>query len=396
MNPLELLGDLHWMICSVGVVSAVAFTQIVLWRRLKTNRPRFVGDLPPISILKPFDGTDPGLEANFWSYCTAPYGGERQLVFATAHDNAEGIAVVESIRRRAADLPGVSIDLVLPDPDEEPWVGRKVWHMNRGFAAAKHDVILNADSGTRVDDAAIEAVVRTLLADDRRGVAWASYAVSGRSLGARLTRLAWTSSAMCFFVVDALRALTGRYGLPAGGLIAFRRQVVEQLDGFKAGDAFVTEDLELGRIIHEHGWDIVVSPLPVVRHLADMPFSGFWGRQLRWNVILWAFKVPARFPYPLVMGGLALVPFTWAAAVLAFPERTAEYTALAVSLVIARLAFATYVRVVISRRPFTVDLLWMLPLLDAVLIATWARAPFVKTVDWRGKTLRLGEGGRVE
>ena len=395
MNPAEFPGQLHWTVCSFGVVSCFLFGFTLLWRRLSMRLQRYQGALPGITILKPFDGDDPDLEVNFWNTCTADYPSPRQVLFATAHDNVAGIAVVRRIQERARSLPGVTVDLVLPDPDEPPWITRKAWHMHRAWARAEHAVIVNSDSGTRLQDDTLELLVRTLLGDPRRGVAWASYTVlEARALGARLTRLAWTATSMCFFVVDAMGGLAGKVGLSAAGLVAFRSEALDAIGGFTGGEGFVTEDLEIGRLIAEQGWTLAASPAPVIRHLPDLPLSGFYQRQLRWNVVVWSFKVTGRWSYPLVMGGLALVPFTWVGGCLAFPERTAEYTALMGTLYSTRLLWAVVLSR-LSRVEPTWDILWMLPLVDALLLATWARAPWVKTVTWRGRELHLVGGGRV-
>lgn len=395
MNPWELIGDLHWAVCSVGVISTLLFASALAWRRLSMRRQRYPGDLPGITLLKPFDGDDQDLETNFWNTCTAPYPGPRQVVFATAADNSAGIAAVRRIQARAEGLAGVTVELALPEPDEVPWITRKAWHMHRGWQRAEHAVVINSDSGTRLQGDTLEELVRTLLGDPRRGAAWASYSVlEARSLGARLTRLAWTGTSMCFFVIDAARGLMGKVGLSAAGLVAFRAEALVAIDGFAGGEGFITEDLEIGRLIGEQGWTLAASPAPVIRHLPDEPLSGFWRRQLRWNVALWAFKLDARWPYPLVMGGMALVPFTWAAACLVFPERAAEYSALAAALIATRWLWA-----VVLARPSRVraslDILWLMPLLDALLLATWAKAPFVRRVTWRGRVLRLTRGARV-
>ncbi len=395
MNPAEFPGQLHWTVCSFGVISCFVFGAALIWRRLTMGRRRYLGALPPITILKPFDGDDPDLEQNFWNTCTAPYPAPRQIVFATASENAPGVAVVRRIQARAAALDGVTVELALPEPDERPWITRKAWHMHRGWQRARHPIIVNSDSGTRLQDDTLELLVRTLLGDPKRGVAWASYTVlEARGLGARLTRLAWTATSMCFFVVDAMGGLAGKVGLSAAGLVAFRAEAVAAIGGFEGGEGFVTEDLEIGRLIAEQGWTLAASPAPVIRHLPDLPLSGFVQRQLRWNVVVWAFEVGGRWSYPLVMGGLALAPLTWIGGCIAFPDRIAEYTALGLTLYATRWLWAVILSR-LSRTPPTFDILWLLPLVDALLVITWARARFVRTVEWRGKTLRLVGGGRV-
>ena len=381
---------------SVGIVSSVLFSLLVLFMRRRRDDDA-VGDLPPISVLKPFDGVDPGLEGNFWSYLSAPYPAKREVLFCTARDNDEGIAVVERLLARLEQepQPGVTARLLLPEPDEEPWVTRKVWHMARGFAAARHDVIVNGDSGTRLEAETLVALVRTLLADPQRGGAWASYTVEGGdSLGVRLTRAAWTATTNSFFVIDALHRVIGKPPLLAGGLFAARRAAVEQLDGFAALDGLLTEDLDVGRRMHAVGWAVEVSPVPVVRYLPELSWSGFVARQQRWNVILWRFREPLRWPYPLTMCGLAIAPVTAVFASLAFPERTGEYVTALGALYVARALYALVLTGLAGRR-LRLDVLALLPILDAVFLVTWLRGPFIRHIAWRDTRLRVGRAGRV-
>ena len=392
---LELLGDVHWMFVTTGVgASVVCFALFFLGRKPLSTHD---GDLPPVSVIKPFDGTDPDLAENFWSYVVAPYPAPREILFCTARDNAEGIAVVRGVEQRLAEEPrvGVSVRLLLPTEGEEPWITRKVWHMARGLAAAEHDVVINGDSGTRVGNQTLEVLVRTLLGAERRGAVWAPYLVEGvDTLGARLTRLAWTSTFMNFLVLEGMRRLTGQKSMLAGGLFAARKVALLELDGLKSCDGYLTEDLEVGYRMQTNGWEVGPSPEPVVRHMRGAAFSEFFARQLRWNTIIWRFGDPLVLPYPLVMTGLALAPWTFVAASMAFPERVEEYGLALAALYGVRLSYAVSVGAITTRR-IRLGELPLLPLVDAVFLITYLRAPFVRTIRWRDTTLRVGARGKV-
>jgi ceramide glucosyltransferase len=394
---LELLGDLHWTFVSVGIVSSVFITGLVLWTRRAGPRTEPAA-FPPISVLKPFDGLDPDMEENFWSYLSAPYPGPREVLFCTGRDNPEGLAVAERVIARLEREPqdGVTARILLPEEGEAPWVTRKVWHMARGFSQARHDVIINGDSGTRVGPGALRALVATLLRSDQVGAAWAPYAVAeSAGLGARLTRVAWTATTMNFLVVDGMNRVSGLRPMLAGGLFAARREVIEELDGFAACDGFLTEDLEVGRRIHGLGWRVERAAEPVVRYLGDLDLAGFVRRQQRWNTILWTFRDPLFIPYPLTMCGLAVAPWTCLAASLAFPERTVEYVSALAALYVVRLAYALFLSASVPGGGVRLDTVTLLPLVDAIFLATWLRAPFVRTLRWRDVTLRIEPGGRV-
>jgi len=393
---LELLGDLHWTFVSVGIVSSVLFTGLVLRTRRRARAP-VPAVLPPLTVLKPFDGVDPGMEDSFWTYLATPYAGDREVLFCTAAENAEGRAIVERLIARLArdPQPGVSARLLVPDPDERPWITRKVWHMARGYAAASHDLIASGDSGTRLRPGVLEALVAALLASDERGAAWAPYSVGeATTFGGRMTRVAWTGTTMNFLVIEALHRAFGQRPLLAGGLFVARRDAIEQIDGFAAADGFLTEDYEVGRRIDANGWEVVPSPVPVERHLGPMPFAEFFGRQQRWNTIVWKLKDPLRIPYPLTMCGLAIAPVTCVLASLAFPARIPEYAIALGALYAVRGLYGLLLNGLTAGR-IRLETLLLLPLVDAVFLLTWARGPFIRTVQWRDVLLRVESGGRV-
>jgi len=327
----------------------------------------------------------------------ADYPAEREFLFCTARENVEGIAVAEEIIARIAreGVPGVTARLLLPEPGEAPWVTRKVWHMARGLTAASHDVIVNADSGTRVGPSALTVLVGTLLAKEKRGAVWAPYDVtSGGSLGARLTRVAWTATSMNFLVLEGMYRSLRVKGMLAGGLFAARREALDELDGLRTCDGYLTEDMEVGYQLQANGWEVAPAREPVLRHLPDLPVEGFVARQLRWNKIIWSFRNLMVPPYPLVMCGLAIAPLTFVMASLAFPERTVEYGLALGALYVARVLYGVAVAALTGSRP-TWDIPLLLPVVDAVFLTTWFRAPFVRTIRWRDAELAVLPGGKV-
>lgn len=389
----ELLGDLHWAVCCIGMGASLLFAVATELRRRRVDAAEPPATLPPLDLLKPFDGNDPGLEANFRAALSAGYPAPRQVLFATSADNHAGVALVQ--RLLAEPLPaGVTAQLLLPDVDDAPWPARKAWHLRRCEEHLTGEVAVISDSGTLLADDTLPGVVGTLMAEPRRGIAWAPYAVAGRGFGARLTRAIWTAGAASTSVLDAERALYGRARLPAGGLLAIRRDVLGVAGGFEQLADHIADDFALGRAVGAAGFAVVPTRRPIVRDLGDSSFGSAWRRQLRWAVALWASRNPALPIYPLFAGGLALAPFTAVLAIAAFPDRALEYGAALGGLVVARGLLGVHLRHRILGRPASWDLL-LLPLGDAVLLAAWAAAPFVRTLGWRGRRVAVGRDGRL-
>ncbi len=397
MNPYYVFHFAFWAVCTTGITAAAILAALVLWFRPRGRRP-LPAELPAITVLKPFDGIDRDLEGNFWSTLAAPYPAPRQVLFCTGRDNAAGISLVEGLLARLEDDPreGVEAALLLPGEDESPPVNRKVWHLQRGLHAARHEWIVSGDSGTVLGGDELQALVATLIAEPGRGIAWAPSTSSGRgALGARLSHLAISTSTLSFHVIAALHRVLGRSFL-SGALFAARREALHAIGEFEVFADQLAEDLEMGRRVEEAGWQVVVSPVPVVQNVASTTFREFYGRIHRWCVIMWQYREPLRVHYPMVMCSLALAPLTLIPAWLAYPEKIVEYLILGAALVLSRWAYAAILLVAINRRPFTLDLLWGEPLLEGVMLVAYVHALFVRRVRWRGRELRLRSGGRVE
>ena len=111
---------------------------------------------------------------------------------------------------------------------------------------------------------------------------------------------------------------------------------------------------------------------------------------------MWQYKVPLRVHYPMVLCNLALGALTLIPAWIVYPEKIVEYAIVGGALLLCRWAYATLVLVLINRRPFTLDVLWGVPLLEAVMLVAYVHALFVRRLRWRGRELKLLGGGRIE
>lgn len=385
-------GELHWTVVSIGIGASALFVAGAIRHRPRPTAPP--DRWPSISVLKPFDGSDPGQEENFRSWIQHDYPGPVEVLFCTGSANDAGVAVVEHLR--AEPRPeGTEVLLLVGDEASCDRLSRKVWHQERGARAAVGEVVINADSGIRRHGGELCALVSSLHADSGIGAAWASYTVApGPGVGAALARIAWGAGGLNFVVVEAMRRWQRRPSILAGGLFAMPRAWVERLGWFAPLDGWLSEDLELGRQIVEAGGRVELAPTLATRHLDGEGLAGFMERQARWAAITWTQKDPFRWVSPIALSSLVIVPWTLALGVMAFPERLVEYTTLAVVLVAVRLAVAKGIARVTQQAVKAADLLW-LPVLDAVLLYAAIRAPFVTRIRWRVEELEVSREGRV-
>lgn len=398
MDPVYPLQFAHWAVCTTGIAASLFLTVIVVV--LRPRRPQESPDeLPPVTVLKPFDGEDPGLDVNLWTYLTAPYPAARQVLLCTDGANAAGIAVARAALERLEREPveGVEAEILLPEEGEEAPVNRKIWHLERGLARARHPVIVSGDSGTRLESSTLVELVTTLVAGPRRGLAWAPYTGDGQGgLGSRLTRLAFSASSLNFFVIAVLHRVMRLGGFSAGGLFAVRREALEAVGGFTPYSDVLAEDIHLARHLEQQGWEVVISPIPVVQHPGRATLGDFYRRLVRWTFIMWRYRDPLRIHVPMVLCALPLSLLTWPLATLTYPSQALQFAALTLGLWIARWGYGTVLLLLLSRRPFTLDLVWGTPLMEAVLLLAYVRSFFMRTVRWRSQDLSVREGGKME
>ena len=97
-------------------LAGFAYYLIALWSaRAFLRRPRFPAPdfAPPVSILKPIYGVDPGMSEAFASHCRQNYSGPYEILFGVSSLDDPACAIVRQLQ---ADFPDRAIQLILcPD-----------------------------------------------------------------------------------------------------------------------------------------------------------------------------------------------------------------------------------------------------------------------------------------
>ena len=180
------MPDVAATICLLGFIclgvaagySIVTGTAVLGWHW----RSRRVGTtlLPPVSVLKPLCGPEPGLYENLRSFCAQQFD-EYQVVFGVLDRDDPALEVVERLR---AEFPSLSIDVVV-NPQQHG-SNCKISNLINMIAKAKHDVLVMADSDASVGPDYLRIVTEPLR-DRSVGLVTCLYrAVPTRSLFSRL------------------------------------------------------------------------------------------------------------------------------------------------------------------------------------------------------------------
>ncbi len=143
--------------------SIVALTAVLAWRGY-VSRPRLVSPTqPPVTVLKPLCGAEPGLYEHLRSFCQQQYA-PFQIVFGTLDAADPALAVVARLIEEFPDLP---IDTVV-DPQRHGH-NNKTSNLINMLAKARYPVLLIADSDIWVRPDYL-ATVTAPLEDDSVGL----------------------------------------------------------------------------------------------------------------------------------------------------------------------------------------------------------------------------------
>jgi ceramide glucosyltransferase len=346
-------------------------------RRLLANRRTRPSDLgPPVSILKPLKGDDPGLEDNLRSFFRLDYP-DYELIFGVADPGDPGIAVA---RRVAAKYPEIPVRFVADGRQVGP--NPKVNNLANILERARHELILISDSNVRVGPGHLAEMVATL---HKPGVGVVTAPIRGVACSGIFAAL--EALQLNTFVMAGVAGVTLVAGRPCavGKSMLLRRSDLARIGGFVDLARFLAEDQVSADRIAALGLEAAVASAPVDNVLGRVTLGGFAGRHLRWARIRRHTSLPAYLaevltnPVAPAVLGLAAAPGWPAAALLG-----------GTVLLLSVLAAGAERRLGIRRSKLRYP---MLELLRGLMLTLLWPVPFVSsTVSWRGHRFRLGQG----
>ncbi len=334
------------------------------------------GLLPPVSVVRPLAGADEGLEENLRSYFRQDYP-EFEILAAVRYGDDPARAVFEQV---AAGFPQVPARLIVTG--EPPYPNAKVFSLARMLAAARHDLIVMADSDTRVAPDFLRRVAHEFQ-DPRLGLSTCPYrAVPGRSLWSRLEALGMNTD----FLAGLLAArLVEGVRFAVGPTIVARREALEAIGGVETLCDYLAEDFVMGRRVAEAGWRVILSRHRIEHHIGSQAWRENFRHRLRWmrstrRSRRWGYLGQVfTYPLPLALLTLSLTPGAWP---------------LALGTLALRGAAAWTVAEKILGDPLFRRFWYLLPLEDLLSFCFWLAGFFGRTITWRGRKYLLERDGR--
>jgi ceramide glucosyltransferase len=346
-------------------------------RRLGRQRPSRIGAARPVSVLKPLCGEDPDLAANLRSFCAQDYP-SYQIVFGVRDADDPAVIIVQ---RLMAEFPGTDLTLVI-DPRRR---GRnlKVANLQNMLPAARHDILVIADSDMRVAPDYL-AWMSAPLADPPVGLVTCLY--RGVSAGGLWSALACLHVNHGFLPQAALAAAIGAGAGCFGASIALRRCMLERIGGLAAIADELADDYALGAAVRRAGGRIELVPHLVDNIVIEPGLSALYRHELRWarTILLVA---PVGF-----VGSIVTQPVVVAACAVALGALPVAAPATLALALLCRVAAVRAIDRLLRLPPSPVHLL---PLRDVLSFAVFVASFFARRVAWRDRTFRVGPSGRI-
>jgi ceramide glucosyltransferase len=380
MLPWEPIVTALLAFAALGLaVSSVS--RLLVWGIVR-HRPLSDPCSDEVSVLKPLCGVDASLAENLQAFARQTHT-NATLVFGVADPDDEALPVAQRFCREHDQLR-TRITIGETPSLHNPKVAL-LTHMSRYCGG---DWVVVSDSNVRVS----EDYVRDALSHAAPDVGLVTHLVSGcggSSVSAHLENLQLN----CFVApgVCGVRFIAGQTCV-IGKSMFLRREVLEAIGGFESAGGYLAEDYVIGQAVRRAGHRVVTARMPVPTWNEGWTFTRFVSRHLRWAVMRrqvsrMAYLVEALLtPGPALMLVLALG--------LWIPETNIDTGWIAATIAADQLIdFITYSRMAGQRAPFATLLLN--PLRQWLTLAIWALGWFVQTVEWRGKTYRVGADSRL-
>ncbi len=332
---------------------------------------------PPVTVMKPLHGAEPGLYENLHSFTQQDYP-VVQLVLGVGNANDGALPTARALIR---DLPKSDIALVVDARVRGS--NQKVANLENMLEAARHDMLVIADSDMRVDQRYLAAVTAPLL-DPGAGAVTCLYqgvATAGKwaELGALHINFGFLPSVLA---AEALGVNRGCFG----ATIAMRRETLGRIGGFMRVRDELADDQRIGEQVRAQGLAVVLSRYLVEARVSEPSLASLWFHELRW----------ARTIRTIAPAGFAGSVLTHAVAISVLGVMATGFglTACVFLVISVTLRWAS-ARVIAGALGFPAPKLWLLPLRDALSFAVFVASFFGRRVFWRDQLFQVAPSGRM-
>jgi ceramide glucosyltransferase len=375
----SLIGTIGFAcVCLAATYAVLALVAQLVWQ--SHGAAKTSARLPPVTILKPLCGAEPGLYEHLRSFCRQDYP-EFQIVFGLHDPTDPALAIVERLR---GEFPSLPIDIVV-NPQQHG-SNHKTSNLINMLVRARHDVLAMADSDVYVGPDYLHTVTAPLR---DRSVGLVTCIYRDIPTGRIWSRLGAMYINEWYVPLVLLGWLFGNQSYASGQTLCLRRETLQAIGGLQAISNHLAEDYRLGELIRGLGQRIELSHYVVkgLHHEEDL--DSLARHELRWMRTLRALR-PRSFRLFFLTFVLPLALFGVILAVVGSTLPVAAWVLCGITIA-ARLTLHFAHRVG-GDRPLLSDL-WLLPMHDLLICWVWCQSFMTSQVTWRGVKFDVGVDG---
>ncbi len=343
--------------------------------------------LPPISVLKPLHGTEPGMERNLETFFEQDYP-DFELLFCARQESDEGLRLARAVGQRYPHVTARFVTCGEPVPE---FHNAKVFSLAKLDSEAKNDNYVTSDADVRVERNYLRRMVQ-MLKDPHVGLASCVYLGTAHPNAGFSSRLdaVGKSVEMTSGVLVADMIEGTRFAL--GATMAVRRKSFQDVGGFNELGQFYADDFVLGNRLAAQGTGVLLSTHIIRLMVQDSPFWLSFRNQLRWMQ-----STRRSRPWGHLGSGLTFaVPFGLMGLVWGLLSGHALLGLLWLAgMVVNRWLQAGAILSVMGDKEWMRGTL-IYPVRDLLGSILWLASYSGENFYYRGRIYKLKEGGRVE
>jgi ceramide glucosyltransferase len=372
-----LTAVLGWIFVAAALFGAVyALVSVRVMQRFFKSASPLASQCPPVTLLKPLSGAEPGLHENLATFCTQDYLGAVQIVFGVQALDDPAIKIVDELR---AAYPNVEIHLVV-GPRSEGF-NPKVSNLIAMIPSAKHEVLILSDSDIGVPANYLRTIMGALEQPLVGAVTCFYKGAAGDNFWSRLAAMGIDYQ----FLPNAVFAVAAGLALPCfGSTIGVKKSVLREIGGFEAFEDRLADDYAIGAAIRSRGYRLAYPPIILAHSCSERTMRDLFEHELRWSrtvrSIAGAGHAGSMVTHvlPLAVLGALLLGFSYSAVAVLAAAAT------------ARLVQKSQMDRRLGQRGPS---LWLLPGRDILSFAVFISSFFTKEVDWRGLRYQVKPSG---
>jgi ceramide glucosyltransferase len=332
---------------------------------------------PPVSILKPIRGLDPGAYENFASLCRQDYL-EYEILFCVSRSDDPVVPVIDKLAR---DFPERTIRVLFGSGSAAP--NDKVAKLSRLVAEAQNEVLVIGDSDVRVAPDYLRTVVAPLANPGVGAVTCFYLPTDERRFAASLQAIGMVSDFYAGILV-AWQLEGVKFAL--GPTIVTTRARLAEFGGFEAIENRPGDDLLVGRLIADHGHEVVLLPYTVLKLAGYQSFAELLEKRMRWMVVM-------RHMRPWGHLGLLFTQgLPWSLAAIAIHPTAGVALAYLGAYLVLRIAMTWSIGIRGLKRPQLWREMSLIVVWDAVAFAIWVASFIRKRLRWRDADYYIRDG----